>query len=285
MGKYSRKPSAAQRDKIAIAVAKKLKERGILSKQVKLHGGKYISKEVLRKVRDMQHLAALNYAAIPVSKKLANEAKQKGYMVVQGNRIIGPKTKTFKKRLEENILGGIKPVKGGYMEEVTLPHSIYDLRSLVANGSDLNDLKLSNEYFAFKFHGNESYRAFPNSKQLLDYLMHYRGISRSLSDKPEDQQEQFEALTIFRLHPNDVPYVIPGPTKRRERAKQAWKGKRKSRNYVPVDKLTDIQKRKRKQQEKLKAQRRRERMTEQEKERYREAGRERARKSQSNRRK
>ena len=216
MAKNSRKPSAAQRDKSNIERAKILKKAGILSKQAKLHSGSYISKEVLRKVRQYQSSADLGYKAVKVSKATAQAAKERGYQVVAGNKIIGPATPTFRNRLKKGELTGVRPVKGGMMEEVILPHSVYDMRSLAEQlESGIDTLKMPNEQFAFKYHGNESYRAFMNSQQLLDYLRHYKGLSyMNGSQKPEDLQEEFEALTIFRMHPNDVTKNIRGPQRR-----------------------------------------------------------------------
>lgn len=220
MSKNSRKPSAAQRDKLAIEIAKRLKKAGVLSKQAKLHSGRYISKEVLRKVRQYQDIARLNYGTVKVSKEIAQAAKERGYAVVQGNRIVGPKTAQFRNRLRSGAVTGVKPVTGGYMEEVILPHTVADIPSLMGQlESGIDTLKLPNEQFAFKYRGNESYRSFMNSKQLYEYLQHYKGFSQqSMSEKPEDQQEDFDAITIFRLHPNDVPFNLPTIRERKKRA-------------------------------------------------------------------
>ena len=222
MAKNRRKPSAAQRDKYVISVAKKLKSSGILSKQVKLHGGHYVSKDVLRKVRDMEALARLDYKAVKVPKSVAKAAKERGYQVVQGNRIIGPSTPQFRNRLKRGEVTGIKPVKGGYMEEVILPHTVMDMRSLVEQlESGIDTLKMKDERFAFKYHGHESWRSFRDTDELLSYLRHYKGVM-GLTDsmKAEDLQEEFEALTLFRLHPASEGLNIPRHSQRRERAKQ-----------------------------------------------------------------
>jgi hypothetical protein len=220
MAKYKRKVYSTQRDKLAIDIAKKLKAAGIISKQAKLHGGRYISREVLAKVREHQHAAALNYGTVKVSKEIARAAKERGYQVVQGNRIIGPKTPIFRKRLQAGSLTGVKPIKGGYMEEITLPHTIYDMRTLIEalGGDGINTLKQPGEMFAFKYKGAESYRTFKNSKALMDYLLHYKGVDRALaSNRPEDLQEEFNNLVLFRLHPADERLVIPDAKERRRR--------------------------------------------------------------------
>lgn len=222
MSKNTRKTSQAQRDKTNISVAKKLKEAGIISKQAKLHSGRYISKGVLKKVREYKASADLGYKAVTVPKEIARAAKERGFQVVQGNKIIGPNTKTFKKRLKEGALTGVRPVKGGMMEEVILPHNVMDMQSLVSQlESGIDTLKLPEEYFAFTYHGNESWRPFPNTQKMLDYLRNYRGIfDINGSMKPEDLQEEFANFTIFRMHPNSQVQNIPGPKRRRERAKR-----------------------------------------------------------------
>ena len=220
MAKSKRKPSSAQRDKTNILVAKILKEKGVISKQANLHSGRYISKEVLRKVRQYENIARLDYTTVKVSKDVAKAAKERGYEVVNGNRIVGPKSTKFRNRLKSGELTGIKPVKGGYMEEVILPHTIFDMRGLVEQLQEgIDTLKLPNEQFAFKYKGNESFRSFMNSQQLLDYLLHYKGIEGALnSGKAEDLQEEFDSISIFRLHPNEVGRLIPNQKQRKKRS-------------------------------------------------------------------
>lgn len=216
MSKNKRRIASTQRDKIAIQVAKELKKAGILSKQANLHSGKYISRGVLQKVKEYRAAADLGYKAVTVSKATAKAAKERGYQVVQGNRIIGPATPQFRNRLKAGALTGVKPVRGGLMEEVTLPHTVMDMHSLVAQLEDgIDTLKLPDEYFAFKYKGAESYRAFMNTDDLLEYLKHYKGIfSPNGSLKAEDLQEEFDALTIFRLHRHDIRANIRGPGRR-----------------------------------------------------------------------
>lgn len=222
MKKSKRKISQAQRDKTNISIAKKLKEAGIISKQAKLHSGRYISKGVLSKVRQYEAAANLNYKAITVSKDIAKAAKERGYQVVQGNKIIGPNSQTFKKRLKEGVITGVRPVKGGMMEEVSLPHNVMDMQTLVAQLQEgIDTLKMPEEHFAFKYHGNESYRTFMSSRELIEYMMHYRGLfDYNGSLKPEDLQEEFAEFKIFRLHPSTIRQNIPGPTFRKKRAEQ-----------------------------------------------------------------
>lgn len=221
VAKTKRKISASQRDKIAIEYAKELKRRGILSKQTKLHGGRYVSRAVLKKVEQYKHQVALGYKAYVVPKSVAQAAKERGYQVVQGNRVIGPTSQSFRNRIKSGAITGIKPVKGGFMEEVTLPHSVYDMRTLMEQLEEgIDTLKLPQEQFAFKYHGAESYRAFMNTQQLLDYLNHYKSFAGIASAKPEDLQEEFNAFTIFRLHPNAVNLNIRTVTQRKVQRKQ-----------------------------------------------------------------
>jgi hypothetical protein len=235
MAKNRRKPSAAQRERLNIDIAKYLKSVGIISKQAKLHGGHYISPTVLKRVREHTAAAKLNYTSVKVNKAIARAAKERGFQVVQGNRIIGPKTPIFRKRLQAGAITGVRPIKGGMMEELILPHTIYDLRTLInALGKDgIDTLKLPEEHFAFKYKGAESYRSFRNSKQLLDYLTHYVGIDAALkSNKTEDMQEQFNNLVIFRLHPYTVSENLPSVRERRDRRAMERAEAIRNGNYV-----------------------------------------------------
>lgn len=251
MAKSKRKPSATQKDKYWIQVAKRLKENGIISKQAKLHGGKFISKEVLKKAKQFEHTALLNYKTVKVSKSVAQAAKDRGFQVVAGNKIIGPKDPKFRNRLKSGAITGVKPVKGGMMEEVILPHTIYDMRTLMETLEDggLDSLKLTNEQFAFKYKGNESYRAFMNGQQLLEHLRHYKGVNSAImSNKAEDLQEEFDAFTIFRLHPSfrgmNLPSVEERAKRRAARRAQAIRdGKyivRKRRGKTRADRLDNM---------------------------------------------
>lgn len=235
MSNTKRKIGQAQRDKINISIAKKLKEAGIISKQAKLHSGRYISRGVLKKVREYEAAANLGYKAVIVPKDIAKAAKERGYQVVQGNRIIGPNSQTFKKRLKEGVITGVRPIKGGMMEEVSLPHTVMDMQSLVAQlQQGIDTLKLPEEHFAFKYHGNESYRTFMNTQQLVEYMMHYRGIfDHTGSLKAEDLQEEFAEFKIFRLHPSTVRQNIPGLKQRRERAERQRREKIARGEFVP----------------------------------------------------
>lgn len=222
MSKNKRKIGTAQRDKYNISVAKKLKQAGIISKQAKLHSGKYISRGVLAKVREYEAAANLGYRAVTVTKEIARAAKERGYQVVAGNKIIGPNSNTFRARLKGGTITGVRPVKGGMMEEVSLPHNVMDMQSLVAQLQDgIDTLKMPEEHFAFKYHGNESYRTFMSSHELIEYMMHYRNIfDKTGSLKAEDLQEEFAEFKIFRLHPSSIRQNIPGPTFRRKRAEK-----------------------------------------------------------------
>lgn len=234
MAKNKRRISATQRDKAVIDVAKKLKKAGILSKKANLHSGRYVSRGVLKKVIEKQHLAHLNYQAVKVSKDLARQAKERGFEVVAGNKIVGPRDGAFKKRLLSGELTGVKPIKGGYMEEVVLPHTVWDMRSLVNQlETGIDSLKLDNEYFAFKFYGHESYRAFMDTQDMLKYLRGYKTLfDPNGALKPEELTEEFQNLVIFRLHRNDVRRLIPTPDWRKKNRKPDRTGRSSGRKTL-----------------------------------------------------
>ena len=241
MAKSKRKPSAAQRDKSNIAVAKYLKKVGIISKQANLHGGHYISRGVLKKAEQYVDAAALKYGTVKVSKDLAQRAKERGFQVVQGNRIIGPRTPTFRNRAiaakkaikqgKEPNFFGVKPIKGGYWEEVELPHDIFDLHSLIAKGS-IDSLKMPEEQFAFKFYCNESYRTFSNTQLLINELAKYKSINDLMQFvKPEEAAEAFKHLVIVRIRPGGTKAFAPSPDERERRRKQRMKEANIKRSY------------------------------------------------------
>lgn len=248
MAKRSRTASQAQRDRSNKETAIQLKKAGILSKQAKLNRS-YISKEVLAKVRQYQYSANLDYKAHTVTKEVARAAKERGYQVVGGNKIIGPKSRQFANRLAKGELTGVRPVKGGMMEEVILPHTVFDMQSLVNQlGEGIDSLKDKDEWFAFKYKGGTSMRIFRDTQDLLDHLTHYQSSTHEVSQlelfrsnqlgriDPELAQEVFDNFSIFRLHPADQKLNIPSRSERERRrlariAQMKAEGRWKNKNY------------------------------------------------------
>jgi len=227
MAKNKRKISSTQRDKLAIETAKILKKKGVLSKQTKLHGGKFISRAVLKKVQEFQHVARPDYRALKVTKDYAKKAKEEGYQVVQGNRVIVPADHDFVKRVKKGIISGLKPVKGGFMSEITIPFTAENVHELTnkLQYESLDDLKLDHEQFAFSFHGNMSYRAFLDTDTMRKYLEHYK------------QDEKIRAVKVYRLHPSDVSTFIKG-REYRERMKRQTRTRTVQDRRAPTGKRT-----------------------------------------------
>lgn len=211
MAKSKRKVSTKQRDPFAVQTAKILKRKGVLAKTTKLHGGKFVSRAVLKKVAEFKHVAHSThggkaaYTALKVPKEFAKRAREEGYQVVGGNRVIVPAEHDFIARVRREArkgptggISGIRPVKGGHLSEVTLPFTPQNSAQLMdwlATGN-LDDLKLEHEMFSFTFFGSTSKRAFLDAKQMRQYLEHYK------------QDEVMKALKIFRLHPEDQEKFI-----------------------------------------------------------------------------
>lgn len=217
MAKRKAKPSAAQQDKIAIEIAKKLKRKGILSKQTKLHGGKYISRGVLKKVVEYQSYASGSYRLLDVSKAKKKvdiaQARLEGYTVIGRNKLIIPNNKKFAERiLNEGLLSGVKPVKGGQMSEVHMPFTpenmVQLMRDMEENEELLDAMKLEDERFAFQIWdegiGGMSTRAFRDTYEMRKHFQHY------------NPKIPVGAVKFFRLHRDDEDLFIPD-IKERER--------------------------------------------------------------------
>lgn len=222
--KRKRKPSGLQINKTVIATAKKLKARGILSKNTKLHGGKFISRSVVKKTFEFQHAAALNYKAIKVPKAQAEKARSEGFAIVRGNYIVSPADRKSQNRIKAGDIAGVKPIKGGYIEAIVLPHSIFDIRTLynsLATG-ELDKLKLDKEEFAFAFFEHFSYRTFKNTPELLKYLTHYKSIFDAAQDMRADTMgETFRNLQLFRVNSNSISeYNLDGKFRAERTAKR-----------------------------------------------------------------
>ncbi len=229
MAKSRRKPSASQRDKFAIEEAKILKAKGVLSKQTKLHGGRFISKAVLKRTKELKHLAfnvhgeKPSYVAIKVSRAQARQAIAEGYQVVGGGtRVVVPKEHDMIARVRRGELAGIVPVKGGFKSEVTIPFNPENSQELMEwlQSGDLEKHKLANEMFMFTFHGSTSRRGFNTAEQMRQYLEHYK------------QDELMKALKIFRLHPDDQIKLIDIERVSKARGNSTNRGRQDARgNY------------------------------------------------------
>ena len=211
MAKSKRKIYSTQRDKEAIEIAKILKRKGVLSKQTKLHGGKYISRAALSKVRKYWFAASDDYKVVEVSKETVKKAREQDYISFSGNKLLVPSDKRFIKRLKSGQLSGVRPIKGGTMQEVHIPFTGSNVQDLVwkLQNDDLDDLKLPDEQFAFTItdesgRGGMSLRAFPTATGMKDYLQYYR------HDLPTS------AIKFFRLKTEDIPLLIKGPERRRK---------------------------------------------------------------------
>ena len=227
MAKSKRKPSSAQQNKRNIEIAKYLKKVGALSKQANLHQGRYISKGVLKKVRELEFVAINNYKAEKVSKEYLQKAREQGYKTV-GNRVIIPKGQTAKKRIEAGMVVGVIPVKGGTMESVVLPYK--DLSHLIGalNRGELDKLKLKDEQFMFTLYGNMSYQGLPNGQMLAEYLARYESAQEILSKRPEDQADYVKNLTFYRINRDDISRVVNRGENKSKRKSDLY-AKRKAR--------------------------------------------------------
>lgn len=219
-----------------IEAAKVLKRAGVLSDRVKLHGGKFISRGVLKRVREFGYIAENKYVAVPVKRELAQRARDAGYVVVRGNRIVIPNEAKRKHALQRNELAGVVPVRGGTMEIVHLPGSIMDMHGLVhklQTRKGIDDLKAPDEMFAFQFFGHMSYRPFVDTESLLEYLTHYEAVFDGDDVTDDPTQEVFQNLVILRMRPGD--YSPPSPEARRQAARTRRRSSRETQDRRYAD--------------------------------------------------
>ena len=234
MAKHKRKISASQRNKEVIALAKTLKRKGLLSPKTKLHGGRFVSRGVLKKVQELQIAARPSYTNVKVSPKFAKIAREEGYKV-SNNRVIVPKDHDFIKRMKQaakegKAVSGVKPVKGGYMSEIKFSHEPgnYDELLRMITDENLDSMKLSDERFAFQVGGDQqggpvgmSWRSFSDGNEIANYLRHY---------KPDIF---VKGIKFFRLHPEDEPQFIVSQKRRDDwRKKQTGMIRDKRGNLV-----------------------------------------------------
>ncbi len=225
MAKNKRAPSSSQTNKHNIEVAKYLKKIGALSKQANLHQGRYISKSVLKKVRDLEFVYINNYKAEKVTKDYLAKAKAQGFTTV-GNRVIIPKGQRARKRIDAGMIVGVIPVKGGTMESVILPYD--DLTSLMGalQRGELDAHKMQDEQFMFSLYGNMSYLGLPNGEMLAEYLARYDSAMDTLSKRPEDRADYVKNLTLYRLNRDDIDSAVNRGQNRSKKKSQLYTQKK-----------------------------------------------------------
>lgn len=251
MAKKRKRISPSQRDKGAIEAAKLAKKRGLLSKQTKLHSGKYISARVLKRVRELAPQLASGYVGIKVPRKQYVAAKEAGYLVSNG-RIIGPSKATpegrvFQKRIAKGDLAGVKPLAQGHMESVIIPYDVMDViqftKDAIADPSKMDQLKMSDELFAFKFYGSESYEVFLGIRDLAKYFFKYRSIQDAASEERVDTlEDMLENFQVFRITPYNVRQHIRPPEQRKADKKANRQNLPDGRRAKAWGDLTDDQK-------------------------------------------
>lgn len=220
MAKNRRGPSAAQRDKLAVSLASILKKKGVISKRAKLRGGRYVSRAVLKKVQEFQHLADDRYKVVKVKKEYVKRAKELGYQTVFGNKIVVPNEPEFIKRVRRGDITGVKPLKGGFMSEVRVPFTADNIGELTMSDdlSALEELRAPGEQFAFSFEGAMSFRAFRSVEDMRKYLQHYK------------QETPISALVIYRLRPEDVEdFITPKDQRTYKRTRTRTQQDRRTR--------------------------------------------------------
>lgn len=229
MPKSNRKVPARQRSPEYIAGAKRLKSIGLLGPKTNLHSGKRISKYAAQQVEKYAEIIAGNYSSVKLPKAQIAEAKAKGF-VTKANRVIVPKEKVRTVKKSGVASMGVRPIPGGVMEVVTLPHDIMDMRRLanVLGEGGLNDMKQPDELFAFRFKGEGihgvSYQPFLNTQSLLNYLYRYQSIfdqDGSLNEDYED--ENFDGFELLKLRRQDVGKFIKPKREREEQARKSRK--------------------------------------------------------------
>lgn len=207
MAKSKRKPSNAQRDKSNVDAAKRLKAMGLLSKQTKLHSGKYISRGALKKVKALDWVVKNNYAAVPVSKDYAGKATGQGMTLARQGRkdfVIVPKSKSGieVKRAKAGIISGVVPVPGGQIYSVVLPYdNMTDFTRAVERG-DIEKFRSPQEEFAFNYFGFQSRRSFKGLADLREWLNRYDFMDWiGDADMGSELERSWAHFTLYRMLP------------------------------------------------------------------------------------
>jgi len=231
MAKRKRPVSTSQRDKSAIAAAKYLKAQGLISKQAKLHGGKYISRAVLKKTRELEWIVKNNYKAVKAPREMIERARTGGQVVVR-NRLIVPKGMNAERRIRMGALPGVIPVPGGQMFTVDLPYSTMSEFLVALYDGRVDALKQRQENFAFTYFGHMSQRAFRDGKDLYQWLIKYDSITNPITgDIMSEMDQQYSHFRLYRMLPgvwNPPTYEQAQLAKKRRRFMTATQNDRRA---------------------------------------------------------
>lgn len=266
---------ATQRAKDAIEFARYAKERGILSKQTKLHGGRYISRGVLAKIKKYNDVISAGYVARKVPKKQLEAAKAAG-MVTVGNKVVTPPGNRYAARIKRGENIGVRPIRNNFVEVVRLPWTVRDLRDFVRRAQEnpevFNDMKMPDELFVFKFFGNTSYRPYITIQDLVEELIKYKAVIEIMDGdlkRIAEEEGGVEAIELLRVNPDRVRDVIPS----RQERYTSWV---RRREYRPPSERVQMKRAQRKAKDRAK-------MSPEQREKYNAKGRARAAKSKANR--
>jgi hypothetical protein len=243
MTKKSRRKShvyTTQRDKTVIALAKKAKATGMLSKNTKLHGGKYVSRGTLAKVRQLKDYIERDYHTVPVSKKMAEELRKEG-LEVRGLRAVvapGRAGRVQRADLKHGVITGVEDLshKRRAKVKVTKP-GVEEIRRM---GEGPVTEKEGRTYYAFSVYGNPHEGLYTSRAQLEAQLRKYRpeqieGIreyefeedeyDEYLDDMKEEQQqadlERKKSKRVKKAEPEGAGYRYAARKKSERRAKSA----------------------------------------------------------------
>lgn len=174
---------------------------------------------------------------VTVSPSEAKRWKKAGKIVVD-NKVIVPHAATERVRKERGEII-IESTRAGISRiQIPVPFSNLDkfLRDIQTNAKTINAMKRRNEYFGFRFFGNNSSQIYTNVQALIDDLAAYQSVMAA--NTRAKQQQIYQNLEIVRIGTPD-DWEFPSERSRRRSAKGAAKRARKYRSKMPRAKKTD----------------------------------------------
>lgn len=162
-------------------------------------------------VKKYDDVASNKATAVKVSKKQLSQYKKAGYETASG-RVIVPHSAT-EKAIVKNDTVVIKSRSG--IERVQIPIPFENLNKYLADIEKdkalINSMKRKNEYFGFKFFGNNSSTLYSDIAFLIEDLARYSAVQDAKSRIK--QQEIYRNLEIVRVA-HSANWVFPSERKR-----------------------------------------------------------------------
>lgn len=168
----------------------KLKKKGIVSAKVDARSQK-ATKYMLAKVRKYSDVLSGESIAVKATKEVRQKYTEAGIFKERGSFLIVPKEhekSRAKIKKGRDMVEITTPLKFGEEREVVLPFkatNMMELAQRISEDPNFDDLKKSDEQFAFRLFGHNSRKAFVDAEEFADHVLrNYQHLFKDTKGRP-----------------------------------------------------------------------------------------------------